>query len=70
MYALSFLTILITIQLNIIARKKYLNSIDQGDKMTFESERKYLTFSWYLLHKGIEEIYQRVLYSARKVLDG
>ena len=84
-YALSLLTILTRIQLNLLGRLNYLSSVialaqppqpgqssaisleDHDDATAsinfgndFETNRRYLTFSWYLLHRGYAQIMTKV----------
>lgn len=91
-YSLSLLTILTRIQLNLLGRRNYLdsvislaqpvpparqNSISLEDHDTdgagggfgndFETNRRYLTFSWYLLHKGYARIMEEVRAAVEEV---
>ncbi len=84
-YALSLLTILTRIQLNLLGRLNYLSSVialaqpphpgqssgislEDHDDTTgsinfgndFDTNRRYLTFSWYLLHRGYSQIMTKV----------
>lgn len=83
LYTLSLLTLLTRIQLNLLGRKNYLQSvltlaspptesfgitledhdqererIDLGND--FETNRRYLTFSWWLLHRGWRDLMGKV----------
>ncbi|CAG8679366.1 23467_t:CDS:2, partial [Cetraspora pellucida] len=75
-YLETFLTLIITVQLNILGRYNYLYSIASlterdreqviqinpptGSILNSNIEKKYLTFSWWFLNVGYNEIIERV----------
>ncbi|KAF9433219.1 peroxin [Entomortierella beljakovae] len=68
LYSLTFLTLLTQIQLNLLGRFTYVSSVialsnttdasyrvesqATGSQLDFQTEKKYLTFSYWLLHEG------------------
>ncbi|KAH9243743.1 hypothetical protein K456DRAFT_221839 [Colletotrichum gloeosporioides 23] len=70
LYTLALLTMLTRVQLNLLGRRSYLSSVDDGLEPygnDFETNRRYLTFSWWLLNEGWKEIGQRVEAAVRQV---
>lgn len=90
LYALSLLTLLTRIQLNLLGRRNYLSSVvslashppqdptislenrdddnvEQSYGNDFETNRKFLTFSWWLLHRGWRDIMEKVQAAVRDV---
>ncbi|CAG8741156.1 27293_t:CDS:2, partial [Racocetra persica] len=76
-YLEAFLTLIITIQLNLLGRYNYLYSIvsltehdreqviqinpPTGSILNSNIEKKYLTFSWWFLNVGYNEVIERVI---------
>ncbi|KAL7267094.1 peroxin [Rhizina undulata] len=81
LYTLALLTILIRVQLNLLGRKNYLSSVishtERDDEPTFHIEnrdddeinREYLTFSWWLLHRGWRDIVAKVDLAVKQVFE-
>jgi peroxin-3 len=71
LYTLSLLNILTRIQLNLLGRRTYLSSVvDNFENFygnDFETNRKYLTFSWWLLHRGSKQIMEKVAAAVKEV---
>ncbi|MCJ1260184.1 peroxin [Lobaria immixta] len=90
LYALSLLTLLTRIQLNLLGRRNYLSSVvasashppqdptislenrdddnvEQPYGNDFETNRKFLTFSWWLLHRGWRDIMEKVQAAVKDV---
>ncbi|KAI8906349.1 Peroxin-3 [Gorgonomyces haynaldii] len=65
-YLLNLLTLLTTLQLSLLGRMFYLDSVaamhadDVHRTISEETERKYLTLSWYLVHIGWTKLVDRV----------
>ena len=81
-YAVSLLTILTSIQLNLIGRYTYLDSLSKLNSNTsssqpskeeklisFETERQYLSFSWFLLHDGLDMLLKTVKDAIETILE-
>lgn len=82
MYVLVLLFILVKIQLNLIARFTYLDSVDSIQRnldsetpsrstersLSYDVEQKYLALSWYFVNKSIARIAEKVESSVRKVV--
>ncbi|CAG8483115.1 444_t:CDS:2 [Ambispora gerdemannii] len=83
-YLITFLTILIHIQLNLLGRFNYLYSVvslterekeqtihiqpAKGTILNFENEKRYLTFSWWLLNIGWKRVVERVRIVVERIL--
>jgi peroxin-3 len=70
MYLLNLLTVLTTVKLSLLGRMIYLDSVQDQDVKTVseETERQYLTLSWYLLNVGWKDCVARVRQAAEKQL--
>lgn len=76
-YSSALLSILIRLQLNIIARKDYLESLMQAAKVTpvladadtYLAEQHYLSLSWWLLNLGYARIYEKCEEAVQLVFD-
>ncbi|RIB25318.1 Peroxin-3 [Gigaspora rosea] len=83
-YLETFLTLIITIQLNILGRYNYLYSITSlterdreqviqinpptGSVLNPDIEKKYLTFIWWFLNVGYEEVIERIRIAVETLL--
>lgn len=84
MYALVLISMFIRIQINLIGRFTYLDSVQtlesgdlqtssflvqkSADSLSFEMERKYLSLSWFFLHRGLKELRKVVESAVRRVV--
>jgi peroxin-3 len=72
LYAVSILNVFLRVQLNIIGRSTYLDSLDKSSMGTLspDTERKYLAMAWNFLFEGYKTIIKRVQEKAQTVLEG
>ncbi|KAJ3019603.1 UNVERIFIED_CONTAM: peroxin [Siphonaria sp. JEL0065] len=71
LYLINLLYVFSHIQLSIIGRYTYMSSVSSATHdLAIETERKFLTFSWYLLHKGLFECTARVKQAVEHVFAG
>ncbi|KAJ3065353.1 peroxin, partial [Podochytrium sp. JEL0797] len=71
LYLINLLHCFTHIQLNIIGRFTYLATASpSAEDLSYETERKFLMFSWYLLHTGLFECTARVKQAVESSLAG
>ncbi|KAJ1555084.1 peroxin [Nowakowskiella sp. JEL0078] len=85
-YIVTLLSLFTFIQLNLLGRFIYLESVETFSQkgkyndsnprrkstkgLSFDTERKYLTFSWFLLHTGWKTLTNRVSLAVKQNLEG
>lgn len=74
---MTYLTILVHVQVNLIGRYVYLDSVDQFTNansqkraLPFDVERKFLSMTWWLLNRGLDHMCQRVEAKVEHILAG
>lgn len=67
-YIISFLIVLVRIKINLLGMLQTQRKGEKESESSFLVERRFLTFTWWLIHRGAKDIVKRVERAVETVL--